>query len=187
MSKNKYIIALSGASGMSYAIELLAQLERLEAEVHGLISDAGRQVLRIENSLEAEDLRGVTRWFSVHDFSAPMASGSSRYTAMIIIPCTMGTIGAIASGNGRNLIHRAADVMIKEHRPLLLAARETPLSRIHLKNMLALSEAGVTICPLMPGFYHKPDDLAELVTHMAARLCDLLDLDSPKIKRWQGA
>lgn len=182
----RYVVAISGASGMPYARELLSLLAGMQVEVHGIISDAGRQVLRLESDMAAEDLPGVDRWFDCADFSAPMASGSSRYRAMIVVPCTMATLGAIASGNGRNLIHRAADVMLKEGRPLLLAVRETPLGRIHLRNMLELCEAGATICPLMPGFYQRPADLDQLARNMAARLCDLLGLEPPGMQRWAG-
>jgi 4-hydroxy-3-polyprenylbenzoate decarboxylase len=105
---------------------------------------------------------------------------------MVILPCTMGTLGAIATGGGRNLIHRAADVTLKECRPLVLAPRETPLGRIHLQNMLALHEAGAIICPPMPSFYQQPRDLNEMARNFAGRICDQLGIHVADLPRWQG-
>jgi len=105
---------------------------------------------------------------------------------MVVLPCTMGSLGAIANGIARNLIHRAADVMLKEKKPLLLAVRETPFNRIHLQNMLKAHDAGATICPPMPSFYHHPTDLEEMAAFFAGRLADLLGIEVEGLKRWQG-
>ncbi len=180
------VLAVTGATGMLYVPALLALLADAGVEVHGVISRAGRQVLALELELEPTDLAGIGRWYDVDDFTAPMASGSCPYDAMVILPCTMGTLAAIASGVSSNLIHRAADVMLKERRPLLLAARETPLNRTHLKNMLAVHDAGGIICPPMPSFYTRPADLPEMARNFAGRICDQLRLPVSGIRRWQG-
>jgi 4-hydroxy-3-polyprenylbenzoate decarboxylase len=137
MTSKRIILAITGASGTLFALEFLKLLSEHHTEVHAIISDAGRQVMQLEIDCKPEDLdQYVTRWHDVHDFTAPMASGSSLFDSMVVLPCTMGSLAAIASGISNNLIHRAADVMLKEKRPLLLAVRETPLSQVHLQNML---------------------------------------------------
>ncbi len=181
----KILLAVTGATGMLYVPELLSLLEEQSVEVHGIISDSGRQVLQLEQGLNHQDLAGVDRWFDVDDFTAPPASGSSRYSAMVILPCTMGTLGAIAGGYSGNLIHRAADVTLKERKPLVLAVRETPLNRTHLRNMLTVQEAGGILCPPMPSFYLQPKTLQEMARQFAARICDQIgvEVDAP---RWSG-
>ena len=183
----KIILAVTGASGSLYALEFLKIMQDLEVELHGIISRAGRVVMKHELGVIPDDLNGyVERWYPIDDFTAPMSSGSSGFDAMVILPCTMGSLGAIANGLSENLIHRAADVMLKEQRPLLMAVRETPFSRIHLQNMLKVQEAGAVICPPMPSFYHHPEDLAEMARFFASRVGDLLGLPVPNRKRWQG-
>lgn len=180
------LLAITGATGMVYAREFSALCAGAGVEVHGIVSDCGRQVLALELGLgQAETLPGVQRWFDCHDFTAPPASGSCRYQAMVILPCTTGSLGAIAAGISSNLIHRAADVTLKERRPLVLAVRETPLNRTHLRNMLAAQEAGAIICPPMPSFYLRPASLDEMARQFAARVCDQvgIEVDQP---RWQG-
>lgn len=178
------ILAITGATGMVYAFSLLEILRRKNVLVHGVISDAGRKVLGLEAGMAPEDLAGIERWFAIDEFTAPIASGSSRYDAMVILPCTVGTMGAIANGYSGNLIHRAADVTLKESRPLLLGVRETPLNRTHLHNMLKLHDAGATIFPPMPSFYHKPATIEELAAQYAGRICDHLGISAPGMKRW---
>lgn len=182
----RIILAVTGATGMLYVTALLEHLHRQDVTVHAIISNAGRKVLRLEQDLEPADLHGVDRWFDSDDFTAPMASGSSCYDAMIILPCTVGTLGAIAGGFSGNLIHRAADVSLKERRPLLLAVRETPFNRTHLKNMLAVHDAGAVVCPPMPSFYQQPKDLQAMACHFAGRLCDQIGIMIPGLQRWQG-
>jgi 4-hydroxy-3-polyprenylbenzoate decarboxylase len=131
-------------------------------------------------------LPGVEQRIAAHDFTATPASGSACYDAMIILPCTTGTLGAIAGGYSGNLIHRAADVTLKERRPLVLAVRETPLNRTHLTNMLALHDAGAVICPPMPSFYLDPPDLQAMARQFASRVCDQVGIHIPDIPRWQG-
>jgi len=186
MKPRRIILAITGATGMLYVTALLELLGRMEVEVDAIISDSGRKVLKLEKDMQAEDLPAVTRWFAADDFTATAASGSACYDAMVILPCTTGTMGAIAGGFSGNLIHRAADVSLKERRPLILAVRETPLNRTHLTNMLALLDAGAVICPPMPSFYLKPADLDAMASQFAGRICDQIGLHIPDLPRWQG-
>ncbi len=186
MNGNQLLLAVTGATGMIYLPSLLHLLREQRVEVHGIISEAGCQVMQLELGVAPEELAGVARWYGLREFTAPAASGSSRYAAMIVLPCTTGTLGAVACGYSGNLIHRAADVMLKERKPLLLAVREAPLNRTHLRNMLALHEAGAIIYPLMPSFYMQPADLQEMADHLAARICNQLGIDVPDQKRWEG-
>ncbi len=181
----RIILAVTGASGALYALEFLGLMAELGVEVHGVISTAGRQVLRIELGLTPEELPPC-RWFSPDDFTAPMASGSSLYHGMAVLPCTMGTLAAIAGGHTINLIHRAADCSLKERRPLVLAVRETPFNQVHLENMLKADRAGAIICPAMPAFYHRPRTIDELARDFAGRVATLLGIEVPSIKRWAG-
>lgn len=183
----RIIVGITGASGSLYALKFLQLLRDCGVEAHVIISEVGRQVMKLETGRSPEDLNDyVTARYEVSDFTAPVASGSSRFDAMVILPCTMGTLAAVAGGISANLIHRAADVMLKEGRPVILAARETPLSRIHLTNMLKAQEAGAIICPPMPSFYHRPQNLDEMAAFFAGRIGDLLGLDFPGLKRWAG-
>jgi 4-hydroxy-3-polyprenylbenzoate decarboxylase len=188
MGKGKRIIlGITGATGMLYVPTFLQMLAQQQVEVHGIISDAGRKVLRFEQGIEPEHLPLVSRWFAHDDFFAPPASGSTRYDAMVVLPCSMGSLAAIAHGFCGNLLHRCADVTLKERRPLVLAVRETPLNRTHLSNMLAVHDAGAIICPPMPSFYHHPKGLSDLTRHFSARLCDLLGVQvtDTDVGRWQ--
>ena len=184
--KSRLVVAVTGASGMLYARELFAFLATCpEVEVHAVASEAGEQVLRLELGLDLSELVGPnTIIHSSKNFAAPLASGSFRARGMVVIPCTMGTLGAIAQGQSRNLIHRASEVMLKEKRPLILVVRETPLSLVHLRNMVAAAEAGATIFPAMPGFYHRPQDLTEMARNFVGRILDHLGLVHDLSKRW---
>lgn len=185
MKGRRIILAITGASGALYAVEFLRLMAELGVEVHGVISNAGRQVLQLELGLPPEELPAC-RWFAIDNFAAPMASGSSLYHGMAVLPCTMGTLAAIANGNSLNLIHRAADVCLKERRPLVLAVRETPFNRVHLENMLRADGAGAVICPAMPAFYHQPGTIIDLARDYAARVATVLGLEVPTLRRWQG-
>ncbi len=182
---NRYVVAVTGASGMIYARELLAYFAgRPDLELHAIISAAGEQVLNLELGLTPASLAPGAVWHRVDDFTAPMASGSFRARAMVVVPCSMGTMGAIAQGAGRNLIHRAGEVFLKERRPLILVVRETPLSLIHLKNLVRVAEAGATVMPACPGFYHRPASLTELARQFAGRILDHLGLTHQLGPRW---
>jgi 4-hydroxy-3-polyprenylbenzoate decarboxylase len=184
----RIILGITGATGMLYVPALLRLLAEQNIEVHGIISESGCKVLRFELGMTPAQLPHVSRWFAADDFTAPPASGSALYDAMVVLPCTVGSLAAIANGYCGNLLHRCADVTLKERRPLLLAVRETPLNRTHLTNMLAAHDAGAILCPPMPSFYTRPRDMDELALNFAARLCDLLgiSISSTTIKRWQG-
>lgn len=179
-------MAITGASGAIYAREFLEIMTGCGVEVHGLISPTAEKVLSLEEGIGFEDLPAVSRWYRVDDFTAPMASGSSGYDAMVVLPCSMGTLAAIASGYSGNLIHRAADVVLKEKKKLILAVRETPFNRNHIRNMLAAHDAGAVIWPAMPAFYHNPADLKDMAFHFSGRLAEHLDLKVEGLSRWQG-
>ena len=184
--QNRLVVAVTGASGMLYARELFVFLNRCpDLEVHAVVSEAGEQVFQLELGLDLRELVGPG--VIVHhskDFAAPLASGSFQMRGMVVIPCTMGTLGAIAQGQSRNLIHRAAEVTLKERRPLILVVRETPLSLVHLRNLLAAAEAGATIFPAMPGFYQRPQSLAEMARNFVGRILDHLGLVHELTTRW---
>jgi 4-hydroxy-3-polyprenylbenzoate decarboxylase len=181
----RIILAITGASGAIYAVEFLELLQRLGVEVHAIISTAGRKVMEIEEGRSVEYLRPLARaWYEADDFTAPVASGSARFDAMVVLPCSMGTLAAIAHGFSGNLIHRAADVTLKERRPLLLAVRETPFNRTHLANMLLVHDAGATIIPPLPAFYHRPGTVRELVGNYCGRLAEQLGLEVAGLPRW---
>ncbi len=202
MNQNKkWILGISGASGAVYGIRILEVLNQKGYDVDLILSEAGKIVIREETGLDLsggkEDPRKVLkkklginpsaiRVFSNHDFATPVASGSNPVEGMIIAPCSMGTLAAIACGLADNLIRRAADVMIKQRRPLILLARETPLSAIHLENMLKLSRLGVVILPPMPAFYHKPKTIEDLVDFVVGRVLDVIGIEHELYQRWQG-
>ncbi|WP_136795887.1 MULTISPECIES: UbiX family flavin prenyltransferase [Desulfosediminicola] len=182
--RKKILVGITGATGMLFVRSFLEELEKLDIIIHGICSASGRQVLQMEQDITPDELPAVSRWFDEKDFAAPPASGSSHYDGMVVLPCTMGTLGSIANGLSINLIHRSADVMLKERRTLVLAVRETPLNRTHLQNMLHVHEAGAIICPPMPGYYHRPKNLEEAAQTFSWRLADQLGIDIPKRKRW---
>ncbi len=192
-------LALTGASGMPYAMRLLECLLRAEWRVYLLYSAAAQVVARQEMELalpagsgEAQRLlaerygaaEGQLRVFGREEWFAPVASGTNPAEAMVVCPCTMGTLAAIAGGMSDNLIERAADVAIKENRKLILVPRETPFSAIHLENMLKLARLGVTILPANPGFYHHPQSVGELVDFVVARILDHLGVTHGLVPRW---
>lgn len=179
-------MAITGASGSLYAREFLEIMIECGIEVHGIISPTGAKVLTLEEGIGAEELPAVSRWYGIDDFTAPMASGSSGYDAMVVLPCSMGTLAAIAAGYSGNLIHRAADVTLKEGKKLILAVRETPFNRSHIKNMLKAHDAGAVICPAMPAFYHIPGDLKDMAFHYSGRLAEQLGLQVKGLSRWGG-
>jgi len=180
----KYLVAITGASGMLFLRPFLKLLGEQNITVHGICSEAGKDVLYFEEGIQPESLPVVSQWFDLKNFSAPPASGSSGYTGMIVLPCSMGTLAAIASGLSINLIHRAADVLLKERKKLILAVRETPFNRTHMQNMLQAHDAGAIICPPMPGFYLKPNSLSEAAETFAWRLADQLGIEVHSRRTW---
>lgn len=182
----KIVVAVTGASAMVFLHSFLRILEKEAIEVHGICSESGAKVLQLERGISYTELPAVTTWFDSKDFAAPPASGSSGYDAMVVLPCSMGTLAAIAAGISSTLVHRAADVILKENKKLLLVTRETPLNRTHLKNMLAVHDAGATICPPHPGFYLNPTSIEDAATTFAWRLGDQLGLKMNGRERWEG-
>jgi len=192
----KILLAITGASGSIYGLRLLEELLRGGHQVTLVSSESGLEVCRYETGVELTDAEALKqRWglseagLSIRaatDLWAPEASGSAAPDAMVIAPCSMGTVGRIANGVSGNLIERAADVMLKEHRPLLLLPRETPFSTIHLENLLKLSQCGARIIPAMPGFYHRPASVNELVDFVVGKLLDQLGVEHQLFRRWGG-
>lgn len=193
------LVAITGASGAVYGLRLTQELLRLGCRVSLLLSEPGRQVLNYETGLAwsaepGERLSQVRAHFASAqidcldnaDLFAAVASGSSAPDAMVICPCSMGTAGRIAAGLSGTLLERAADVMLKERRPLLLVPRETPLSVIHLENLLRLARAGAAVIPAMPAFYHAPQSLDDLVAFVVGKVLDQLGISHELFKRWGG-
>ncbi len=184
LKQKPILIAVTGASGIIYVETLLEQLNKFNKELHIIISENAKKVIEFEK-IDLTLFSNIKYSFDPKDIEAPPASGSTRYSAMIIIPCSMNTLAAISCGITLNLIHRAADCFLKQKRPLIICPRETPLSTIHLKNMLELSKAGAVIFPLMPAFYQNPKNIRELSYNLTARIIDLLGLKVMDIKDWQ--
>ena len=190
------VFGITGASGAPYAVRLLQALTAAHRPVSLVVSKYGMRLLATEAGIESMDsLRdtvGIEAWasyvevFSNDDRGAAPASGSSRAAGMIVCPCSMGTLSAIAVGASRSLIERAADVTLKEQRKLVLVPRETPLSAIHLGNMLRLTRAGAVVMPAAPGFYHRPKGIPELVDFIVQRIVDQLGLEIELAPRWGG-
>lgn len=177
----RFIMGVSGASAMPLAVKLLQALADLDKEnimpieTHLVVSQDARKVLAEEGPVSLAEMENMAHTvYAPEDLAAPPASGSWPCTGMVVCPCSMSSLANIAHGTGRNLLHRAADVTLKERRPLVLAVRETPLSAIHLENMLKLSQAGATIFPPLPAFYARPETMDEMLGHLAGRILDAL-------------
>jgi 4-hydroxy-3-polyprenylbenzoate decarboxylase len=182
----RLVIGISGATGAIYGVRLLERLREAGVETHLVMSRWGLRTLIHETTWTRERLEGLAHaTYAAADMGAAISSGSFRTDGMIVAPCSAKTVGAIASGAGENLLHRAADVMIKERRRLVLVVRETPLSEIHLRNMLELARMGVTIFPPVPAFYNKPATLDDVVDHTVSRILDQFGLESGA-PRWDG-
>lgn len=195
-------VAVTGASGSIYAFRTLQLLAAsgVVNTINLIMSDTAATVAQVELgiNLKGADAKRVNEWLGLaqdtalirlwrlDNFAAKPSSGSNKQAGMIIVPCSMGTIGAIASGAGTNLIHRAADVCLKERRKLVLVPRETPYNAIHLENMLKLTHAGATVLPASPGFYHRPKAIEDLVEHLCFRILDQFDIPHSKKTQWTG-
>ncbi len=192
-------LALTGASGAQYGLRLLEILLQNKIAVYLMISKPGQIVINMETDIKLSgknnDMQqtlsalynaepGQLKLFDKDQWTAPVASGTGVADAMVICPCTMGTLAAVANGLSNNLIERAADVTIKEKRPLILVPRESPFSTIHLQNMLQLAQAGATIMPPNPGFYYKPESISELIDFVVARILDHIDIPHRLLPRW---
>jgi 4-hydroxy-3-polyprenylbenzoate decarboxylase len=199
MHDNTVTLAFTGASGIQYGLRLLQCLLEANQRVYVLMSSAARVVASVETDIKlpahAEQMQHYfcelfaadaeqIKVFGKEQWMAPIASGSNSARAMVVCPCSSATLSAIAHGTSGDLIERAADVMLKEQRKLLLVTREMPLSAIHLENMLKLARLGVTIMPASPGFYHKPQNVNELVDFVVARVLDHLNIEHSLVARW---
>ncbi len=199
----RYIVGIAGASGAPYAKRVLQGLLSGDHEVKCVISDAGRRVLEVEERLlltgntetdhpdllewlQTPDADGQLELLHHKDVAASIASGSYPTDGMVVVPCSGGTLAKIAHGVSTGLLERAADVCLKERRRLILVTRETPLSLIHLRNMTAVTEAGATVLPGSPGYYHHPESVQDMVDMIAGRILDHLGVDSELLKEWRG-
>lgn len=190
----KLVVGLTGASGSIYFLRLMEQLKDLKVTIHVIPTKTGTQVMEYETQASLEEK--IAEWNQegkatvileeVGNLFSKVASGSYKADAMVILPCSMSTLGEIAGGITTNLLTRSADVMLKEKRPLVLVPRETPLSSIHLRNMAKLFDAGATIVAAMPGFYNHPKTLEDLVDFMVGKVLDALKIENSIYKRWEG-
>lgn len=194
MTAAPWVLAVTGASGGPYAVRLLEVLARARVPVWLIISKHGWRLLEMETGVSSDaDLKKATGgdWSSVAVFDdadrgATPASGSARSSGMVICPCSMGTVAGVAHGTSRSLVERAADVALKERRPLILVPRETPFSLVHLRNLTTVTEAGATIIPAAPGFYHRPTSVEQLVDFVVQRVLDHMRVDATLAPRWEG-
>jgi 4-hydroxy-3-polyprenylbenzoate decarboxylase len=180
-------IGITGATGAIFGVRLVEALQDTDVESHLVMSDWGRRTIEHETPYSVADVEKMAT--VVHDYrdqGATISSGSYRTDGMVVAPCSMKTLAAVAAGLAENLVQRAADVVLKEQRKLVLMVRETPLSPIHLENMLKLAKIGVVILPPMPSFYNHPENLEDLVNHVVARVLDQFDVSVGFAKRWDG-
>lgn len=181
----RLVVGITGATGILYGVRLLETLRSTDIETHLVVSKAGDLTRAYETSLSAEDLRSLaTASYSPGDIAAPIASGSFRTLGMVIIPCSARTLAEVAAGSGPSLLARAADVVLKERRRLVMVVRETPLSLIHVRNMCTVTEAGGIIMPPVPAFYTLPASVEDLVNDTVARVLDQFGIETPGMKRW---
>ena len=184
----RVIVGISGASGAIYGIRLLERLGgRENVEIHLIVSKAGEKTLFLETGKLAADARKLAHfWHPMEDIGSRLASGSSAMDAMVVAPCSIHTMSAIAGGISSTLMVRAADVILKERRKLILLVRESPFHLGHLRNMVALAEIGAIIAPPIPAFYHHPETIMDVVDHSVDRVLDLLGLPDLAVRRWEG-
>lgn len=183
--KQRLIVGISGATGIIYGVRLLELLRDAGVETHLVVSKSADVTRAYETDFDSKQLRDLASFsYSNSDIGAAIASGSFRTLGMIVAPCSIRTLSTIACGGADNLLTRAADVVLKERRRLVLLVRETPLHAGHLKSMLAVTEAGGIIAPPVPAFYTKPESIDDIVTHTIGRVLDLYDIEVPGMKRW---
>ena len=181
----RLVVGISGASGVIYGLRTLEILHSMEIETHVVLSQWGEKNIEIETDKTIEHVRSLaTALYKNDSLAAPISSGSFLHSGMIIVPCSMKTLASIANGYDETLISRAAGVTLKESRLLVVVPRETPLSRIHLQNMLKLAEAGAVILPAMPGFYHRPTSLQDMIDHLVGKIIDQFNIRNNLSRRW---
>ncbi|KAK4155074.1 flavoprotein [Chaetomidium leptoderma] len=186
-TRKKIIVAITGATGAAIGIHILLTLRRLNVETHLIISKWAAETIKYETDYAPANVRALAdHAYNSADLAAPIASGSYHVDGMIVAPCSVKTLAAINAGICDDLITRAADVCLKERRRLVLAVRETPLSEIHLRNMMEVTRAGAVIAPPVVGFYTRPESVEDILDQMVGRLLDLFGLDSSNFERWQG-
>jgi flavin prenyltransferase len=183
----RFVVAISGASGAIYGIRALEVLRKLGAETHLVLTDAARETISLETDYSRADVEKLaTKTYRIGEITAKISSGSFRTDGMLVIPCSMKTLAGIATGYSDNLLLRAADVTLKERRRLVLVVRETPLSLIHLENMVKVTAAGAIVLPAMPAFYTRPKTVDEIVDQIVGRSLDLLDMANHVSAGWKG-
>jgi flavin prenyltransferase len=183
----RLIVGITGATGAIYGVRLLQALQKADVETHLIISKWGARTLAYETEYTIDQVREMaTRTYPSSDQGAAVSSGSFLTNGMVVVPCSMRTLGAIAQGQGEHLIHRAADVILKERRKLALVVRESPLNEVHLENMLKLSRMGVVIFPPVPAFYNRPRSIEEMVDHTVMRILDQFGIHLDLTERWKG-
>lgn len=186
-SAQRIIVGISGASGVVYGVRTLEILKRTGIETHLVVSKAAEMTLAYETDLSLKDLRGLCDVFHpISDIGASISSGSFGTLGMIVVPCSIRTMSEIATGVTGSLMSRAADVVLKERRRLVLAVRETPLHSGHLRTMTTLSDMGAVISPVVPAFYNRPQTLDDIINHSVGRMLDLFGIDSGMVKRWKA-
>ncbi len=184
--KQRIIVGISGASGIIYGIRALELLKKLGIETHLVMSKAAEMTLAYETEYKAKDIREMASEFhAIGDIGASISSGSFHTVGMLIAPCSIRTMSEIATGITGTLLSRAADVVLKERRRLVLGIRETPLHTGHLRTLTHLSEMGAVICPVVPAFYNRPETLDDIVNHSVGRMLDLFEIDTGIVKRWK--
>jgi 4-hydroxy-3-polyprenylbenzoate decarboxylase len=182
----RIIVGISGASGVRYGVRLLQLLRAIEVETHLVMSPSAQVTLAYETDLKVADVKALAdQAHACGDIGASISSGSFRTLGMIVAPCSVKSLAEIATGMTTSLLTRAADVVLKERRRLVLMVRETPLHLNHLRNMVAATEAGAIVCPPVPAFYARPETLDDMVDHTLGRVLDLFDLDSKTVRRWR--
>jgi flavin prenyltransferase len=183
----RLVVAITGGSGVIYAIKTLEVLRNLKIETHLIVSRWGERNISIETDKTFDYVKSLaTTYYNNDNMAAATSSGSFKYDGMLIIPCSMKTLSSVANGYEDNLISRSAGVCIKESRRLVIVPRETPLSKIHLANMIKLAEIGVVLLPAMPGFYHKPKSIDDLITHIVGKILDQFGIEHNIFRRWGG-
>ncbi len=186
-SPARLVVGISGASGVIYGVRLLEALQPLRVETHLVMTRTAEVTLAHETEWKVSDVRRLADVaYKIDDLAAAVSSGSYRTMGMVVAPCSMRSLSEIAHGITSNLLTRAADVTLKERRPLVLVARETPLHGIHLRNMATLADMGVVIAPPVPAFYNRPKTLDDIIDHTVGRVLDLFGLDTGKVKRWKS-
>ncbi len=188
MPNQGLIIGISGASGAIYGIRLLEILQKINIATHLILSRAAERTIELETDYAVEQVKKMaTVCYDLDDIAAPVSSGSFKGTrGMVILPCSIKTLSALANSFNVNILIRAADVTLKERRKLVVAVRETPLHRGHLELMLRLTDMGAILFPPVPAFYHRPRDLEDIIRHSIGKILDLFDIEVPDFKRWAG-